>query len=164
VVGSDARARTVIAEIAALKGLSGTALVTAMADSEGFAFSYATAFAPSAEPPYFEYPYSLVDDRVVRDDKVWAKWEAGIGEMSSKVAERRSALMSLSAVEIDCGSKDEFRWIFAGCGYLDASLSAAGVPHVYSVHDGDHSSRLAERMTHVMVPFFANAFAKARGV
>jgi S-formylglutathione hydrolase FrmB len=160
-VGSDARARTVIAEIAALKGLSGPALVAAMADSEGFAFSYATAFAPSAEPPFFTYPYSLVDGRVVRDDNVWAQWEAGIGEMSSKVTVARSDLMSLSAVGIDCGSHDEFRWIFEACGYLDASLNEAGVPHVYSVHDGDHSSRIAERLTKVMVPFFADAFAGA---
>ena len=163
VVGSDARARSVIAETVALGGLSGPALVEAMAHSDGFVFSYATAFAPSAEPPYFEYPYTLVDGRVVRDDTVWARWEAGIGSVSSEVAAGRSALMSLSAVGIDCGSKDEFRWIFAGCGDLDASLTAAGVPHVYSVHDGDHSSRLAERMTRVMVPFFSDAFAKARG-
>ncbi|NYI41698.1 alpha/beta hydrolase [Demequina lutea] len=162
--GSDARARTVIAAIAALEGLSGSALVAAMADFDGFEFSYGTAFAPSAEPPYFKYPYTLVDGRVVRDDDVWAEWEAGFGSVSSEVAAGRSALMSLSAMGIDCGSNDEFRWIFEGCGYLDASLSEAGVPHVYSVHSGNHGSRLAERLAEVMVPFFADAFAGAGGV
>jgi len=159
--GSESYARTVIAEIAELEGLTGPALVAAMADSDPYVFSYATAFAPSTSPPYFQYPYSLVDGRVVRDDAVWAKWEAGFGNVSEEVAAGRSDLMSLNAIGIDCGSNDEFRWIFAGCGALDASLSEAGVPHVYSVHDGTHSSRLVERMTEVMVPFFADAFAGA---
>jgi S-formylglutathione hydrolase FrmB len=161
--GSESYARSVIAEIAALDGLSGPDLVAAMVDSDPYVFSYATAFAPSTSPPYFAYPYALVDGRVVRDDAVWATWEAGFGEVSSEVTAARSALMSLHAVGIDCGSNDEFRWIFAGCGALDAALSEAGVPHVYSVHDGTHSSKLVERMTEVMVPFFADAFAGAGG-
>jgi S-formylglutathione hydrolase FrmB len=135
-----------------------------MASSDPYVFSYGTAFAPSTDPPYFDYPYALVDGRVVRDDAVWARWEAGFGEVASEVTAARSALMSLRAVGIDCGSNDEFRWIFAGCGALDASLSEAGVPHVYSVHDGDHSGSFAERMANEMVPFFADAFAGAGGV
>lgn len=162
--GSESYARTLIAQIAAFDGLSGPDLVAAMASSDPFTFSYATAFAPSAEPPYFDYPYSLVDGSVVRDDAVWARWEAGFGGVEAGVTAARAALMSLRGIRIDCGSNDEFRWIYAGCGALDAALSEAGVPHSYTVHNGDHSGRFAERMASEAVPFFAEVFAGVGGV
>lgn len=162
-VGSAEHQRETIERIAALDGLTGPDLVAAMTDPDPFVFAYGTAFAPTAEPPYFDYPYSLVDGAVVRDDAVWAEWEAGVGDVASEVTAAHEALMSLRGIRIDCGSNDEFQWIYAGCGALDALLSDADVPHAYTVHDGDHSGRLAERLADEAVPFFAEVFAGVGG-
>ncbi len=158
--GSESAARRVLSAMGALDGLEGKALLDAMATSgASFEFSYGTAFAPLPEPPYFRYPYSMVDGEVMRDDAVWALWQAGFGEADAEITQYREALLSLEALGLDCGSHDEYQWIFEGCGFVDARLTAQGVPHVYTVHDGTHVSRFAERMTDVMLPFFAEAFA-----
>lgn len=159
VFGSETRARTVITSIEALEGLEGDARLATMADSAAmWEFSYGTAFAPSTEPPYFRYPFTFVDGAIVRDDAVWAQWEAGFGGLDTEVAEHRDALAGMSAVGLDCGENDEYRWIFEGCEYLDAQLTEQGVPHTYTVHDGTHVSRFTERITDAMLPFFADQF------
>lgn len=158
--GSETRARTVIESIDVLEGLEGEELLAAMADSAAtYEFSYGTSFVPSTEPPYLRYPYTFVDGKIVRDDEVWAEWEAGFGGLDAEVAAGREGLLTLTAVGLDCGSNDEYQWIYEGCGFLDEQLTVAGVPHVYTVHDGTHVSRFSERIVEMMVPFFAEVFA-----
>ncbi|MFN3866093.1 MAG: alpha/beta hydrolase [Demequina sp.] len=158
--GSPTDARRVLAAMDNLEGLEGEALLTALSVSPAtFPFSYGAAFAPSSEPPHFRYPYSLIDGEVVRDDDVWELWEAGVGDVDAEIAQHREALLSLGALGLDCGVNDEFRWIVDGCEFIDSELTAHGVPHVYTVHEGTHVSLFDERMTEVVVPFFAEAFA-----
>ncbi len=160
--GSSGRAAAVLDALERLEGVDGAELLDAMVSSPyNFEFSYGTAVAPDDEPPYFRYPYSLVDGAVVRDAEVFAVWEAGLGDVDAEVSTYRDNLLSLNALGMDCGSNDELRWIWEGCGFLDETLTAASVPHVYTVHDGTHSGRFAERLQVAMVPFFADAFAEA---
>ncbi|WP_291378711.1 alpha/beta hydrolase-fold protein [Demequina sp.] len=159
--GSESGAWRVLSALEALDGLEGEALLDAMSSSgASYEFSYGTAFAPSPEPPYFRYPYAKVDGGVVRDDAVWALWQAGFGEVDAEIAQHREALASLEALGLDCGRNDEYQWIFEGCDFVDAELTAQGVPHVYTVHNGTHTNRFAQRMTDVMLPFFAEVFGK----
>lgn len=159
--GSPSNARAVLSAMEALEGLDGEELLSALSGSAAsFPFSYGTAFAPSPEPPYFQYPYSLVDGEAVRDADVWALWEAGIGDIDGDIAQHREALLSLEAVVLDCGSNDELRWIVDGCDFIDAELTAQGVPHIYTVHDGTHTSLFDQRMTDVVLPFFAEVFGR----
>lgn len=158
--GSTGRASAVLEAMARLEGLDGPEVLDAMVSSPySFEFSYGTAVAPDDEPPYFRYPYALVDGSVVRDDDVFAAWQAGLGNVDTEIAEHLDDLLSLTALGLDCGSNDELRWIWEGCGFLDESLTSAGVPHEYTVHDGTHTGRLPERLRHAMIPFFADAFA-----
>lgn len=158
--GETSRVSRVLDEIAALEGLDGQELLDAMASSPvNFEFSYGTAAAPTADPPYFRYPYSLVNGEIVRDDEVFALWQAGLGDVDAEIATNRENLLSLDALGLDCGSNDELRWIWEGCGFLDEALTVAGVPHEYTVHDGTHTSRFPERLQEAMVPFFVEAFA-----
>ena len=125
VFGSPVAQRSAITSIEALEGLVGDELLVTMADSAAmWEFSYGTAFAPSTEPPYFRYPFTFVDGEIVRDDAVWAQWEAGFGGLDTEVASHRDALLGMSAVGVDCGSNDEYQWIFDGCEYLDQQLTA----------------------------------------
>lgn len=160
--GNAGRASAVARGLAELEGLEGRELLDAMARSgDEFTYSYGLAFAPIPEPPYFAYPYSVVDGEVVRDDAVWARWEAGFGGVAEEVAGARVALMSLEAVELDCGRNDGFRWIVDGCAAVDAALTEQGVEHEYVVHDGTHTSLFNERMTEGLLPFFEEVFGEA---
>ena len=158
--GSTGRAAAMLDWMERLEGLDEQELLDAMiASPYSFEFSYGTAVAPDDAPPYFRYPYALADGTVVRDDEVFAVWQAGLGNVDSEIAAHRDDLLSLNALGLDCGSNDELRWIWEGCGFIDEALTAQGVPHVYTVHDGNHSGRFAERLQEAMVPFFADAFA-----
>lgn len=141
----------------------GISSMAALADSSlaasSFDFGYGMAFAPTDEFPYFEYPFSLEGDTLVRDDAVWALWESGFGGIEAEVAEFGDAWASLDGIGIDCGSNDEYAWIPKGCAYLDAKLTEAGIDHTYATHTGDHSSHNRERIVDYMLPFFAEVFA-----
>nr|WP_255633194.1 alpha/beta hydrolase-fold protein [Demequina sp. TTPB684] len=159
--GSESRARSVLASMESLDGLDGEALLDEMVTSQAnFEFSYGTAFAPSPEPPYFRYPYSLANGEIVRDDAVWAQWQAGFGNTEVELARHRDDLQSLVALGLDCGVNDELTWIVEGCEFIDAELTELEVPHVYTLHEGNHTSLFAQRLPDVMLPFFAEVFAE----
>ena len=42
-----------------------------------------------------------------------------------------------------------------GCAYFGAQLTAAGNPHELRSYDGDHESRLVERIGRYMLPFLS---------
>lgn len=124
-----------------------------------FDIAYGMAFAPSLTPPYFEYPYSLDNTKLVSDAQVLAKWESGFGAIHSEVAEFATNLESLNGIGIDCGLNDEYAWIPRGCSYYDAELAAANITHSYTTHSGSHQNRLRERILQVMLPFFSQHLA-----
>ncbi|MBN2177376.1 MAG: hypothetical protein JW722_06925 [Demequinaceae bacterium] len=151
------------AVLAFLEGLNaddpdaGIASMSAFAMAS-FDFGYGMAFAPSDEFPFFEYPYTLEGETLVRDDEVWALWESGFGNTEAEVAEFGDELASLRGIGIDCGSTDEYTWIPQGCAFLDERLTEAGIDHVYATHTGNHSGRNRERVREYMLPFFAEVF------
>jgi S-formylglutathione hydrolase FrmB len=125
-----------------------------------FILGYGLAFAPNPEkPPYFDYPYSEVDGQLVRDEAIWKKWESGFGGVAEEIQEYKSSFMSLKGIIVDVGSADEYQWIPKGCDYFDEQLTAAGIPHTYIKHDGNHGNRLAERIREYMLPFFSGTLA-----
>jgi hypothetical protein len=65
----------------------------------------------------------------------------------------------LQGIAVDVGRNDEIRWIPPGCAYYDEQLTAAGIPHEYYVHDGNHQNRLVERILDYMLPFFSDLLA-----
>ncbi len=150
---------SLLGEITASDPEAGIAHLAADASS-AFDIGYGMAFAPTEVFPYFEYPYTLAaDGTLVRDDAIWARWEAGFGNVAAETVEFGDAWSSLLGIGIDCGSNDEYRWIPEGCAYLDAQLTAAGIEHQYTTHTGDHGSRNHERILEHMLPFFSDIFA-----
>lgn len=125
-----------------------------------FDIGYAMAFAPKATPPFFEYPYTLVDNVLVRDDAIWAKWEAGFGAVHAEVDEYKQNLSALNGIGIDCGTNDEYQWIKRGCDYFDAELTAAEIDHTYTTHTGAHQNQLRARILNFMLPFFSENLAR----
>jgi pimeloyl-ACP methyl ester carboxylesterase len=121
-----------------------------------FAVAYGVAFAPNPESPLlFDYPYTRSDGELVRDDAVWARWEAGFGNLEAEVAAGADNLSRLNGLVIDYGRRDEYAWIPKGCVYLDEVLTEVGIPHRVAVHDGTHNGSLGDRIREHMLPFFA---------
>ncbi len=136
------------------------ALTSLLQNPEYFDIAYGMAFAPKATPPFFEYPYTLVDNVLVRDDAIWAKWESGFGAVHTEVDEFKQNLLALNAIGIDCGVNDEYQWIKRGCDYFDAELTAAEIEHVYTTHTGRHQDVLRSRVLSFMLPFFSEHLAR----
>ena len=137
-----------------------TSAAALKSSSQIFDVAYGAAFAPLSVPPYFEYPYKLVNNKPVRDAAIWAKWEAGFGAVHSEVSSFKEGLKSLNGIQLDCGSNDEYQWIYRGCNYYDAELTAAGITHKYLVHSGQHQNKIADRILTVMLPFFSKHLAR----
>jgi|GEM_PF-663417 len=153
---NDAHIKAFITAIAPIKNLApADALIALEQTNEYFDIAYGMAFAPLPTPPYFEYPYTLVNNTLVRDDAIWAKWDAGFGAIHSEVLQFSSNLSSLDGIGVDCGINDEYQWIKRGCDYFDSELTTAGIEHSYSTHNGKHQDQIRKRILDVMLPFFS---------
>lgn len=159
---SEAHIKAFIAAMAPIKDLAPSAVLPALDLQWEFYFdiAYAMAFAPSTKPPYFDYPYSLVNGILVRDETIWAKWEAGFGAVHSEVQEFKGNFAMLGAIGVDCGSNDEYQWIYRGCSYFDSELTAAGIQHIYATHNAKHQDQLPSRILNFMLPFFSKNLAR----
>lgn len=124
---------------------------------DNFTLAYGLAFAanPEKRPPYLEYPYTLVDDQLVRNDAIWKQWDAGFGGIPGKIEQFKANLLRLNGLVIDYGRQDQYQWIPKGCEYLGAQLSAAGIPHELRSFDGSHESHLSQRIGTYMLPFLS---------
>jgi len=129
----------------------------ALSMQDYFTTAYGLAFAPEPQKPpfYFDYPYSETNGNLVRDDKVWERWESGFGDIHEKVTQYKNNFLQLKGITIDYGTNDGNVWIIDGCIYIDQQLTTAGIPHEMAVHDGDHESQLGKRVLEHMLPFFS---------
>jgi len=128
-----------------------------LASPQEFALSYGFAFAPNPDrhPPYFDYPFTEVDDQLVRDDEVWKKWESGYGGISSEAQKYKDNFLKLKGIVVDYGKYDEYNWIPKGCVYFGEQLSAVGIPMKVESYNGSHQSELGVRIRDFMLPFFS---------
>ena len=122
-----------------------------------FTLSYGFAFAPNPDrhPPYFNYPFTEVDGKLVRNDEIWKKWESGFGGIADEVILYKDNLLKLKGIVVDYGEYDEYNWIPKGCIYFGEQLTAAGIPIKVEAYSGSHQSVLGERIRDYMLPFFS---------
>ena len=119
----------------------------------------AAAWSPDpAKPPLFvEFPVAgLGRDRRRRED-VCARWSANMPV--AMVDQYRSNLARLRGVAFDVGSRDEFPHIPMTNRQLARALRRNGIAHTFEEYDGDHNSRVAERIEAKLLPFFSRVLA-----
>jgi S-formylglutathione hydrolase len=128
-----------------------------LASPQQFALSYGFAFAPNPDrhPPYFDYPFTEVDGKLVRDDEIWKKWESGFGGIADDVVQYKDNFLKLKGIVVDYGEYDEYNWIPKGCIYFGEQLATAGIPVKVEAYNGSHQSVLGERIRDYMLPFFS---------
>ena len=122
-----------------------------------FALSYGFAFAPNPDrqPPYYDYPYTAVDGKLVRDDVAWQKWDSGFGGIVAEAKQYKDNWLKLKGIVVDYGDSDQYAWIPKGCAYFGEQLTAAGIPVKVDVFSGSHQSELGDRIRDYMFPFFS---------
>ncbi|HSL44792.1 MAG TPA: alpha/beta fold hydrolase [Anaerolineales bacterium] len=122
-----------------------------------FSLAYGYAFAPNPDrhPPYFDYPYTEVDGKLVRDDEIWNKWESGFGGIAGETLQYKENLLKLKGIVVDYGIYDENPWIPKGVEYYGEQLTAAGISVKVAGYNGNHSNQLGQRIREFMLPFFS---------
>jgi len=157
---SEAHIKQFIASIETIKNLPATELVKNLLNHpNNFDIAYGMAFSAIDSPPFFEYPFTIEGEKLVRNDAILAKWEAGFGAVPNEVTRFKTQLKSLNGIGLDCARNDEFQWITRGCDDYYKELKAAGIDLEYSLHDGFHMQNLRERTLEVMLPFLSQRLA-----
>jgi hypothetical protein len=120
-----------------------------------FSLAYGSAFAPdnNLNAPYFKYPYSLENDKLVKDTAIYKIYEAGFGNLKKKIEIYKDSLLKLKGYAIDYGAYDGNTWIKDGSQYFDNLLTKAGIPHRLMVNKGGHGTLLKERTENYQLPY-----------
>ena len=149
-----------------IHSLQGEDMLKSLSKLDGpnaLAMAYGMAFAPdpAAGPPFFDYPYKEQNGEVVKDPKVWALWENGMGNLKQKVQEYHDNLAKLRGIAIDYARQDRLDWIPRGSEYLAKLLTKTGIPNELYSYDGNHGDFIPERTIQVMLPFFSQVLEQA---
>jgi len=129
------------AEAASLSGLSLWAQSFVM---------QAAAFAPdSTYLPFFgQFPVSSSGELI---DSIWQKWLSH--DPYTMIPAYKDSLLQLKAIQFDCGKSDEY-FFFPRCVKFSDALDQNGIDHIFEEYEGNHQSRLAERIETKLLPFF----------
>jgi enterochelin esterase-like enzyme len=108
----------------------------------------AAAWAPNPKnPPFF---FDLPTKNGVPQPDVLAKFHANAP--LSMVDSHIPNFKKLTAIAFDAGDRD--RGIAASIRVLDQMLNDYGIAHFFEIYDGDHTSGVAGRIEHHLLPFF----------
>ena len=116
----------------------------------------AAAWAPNPNKPPLYLDLPVVDGKLVPE--VLA--EGAANSPLSMLPQYIPALKTYRALAIDAGDKDVP--IVDTIRALHAKLDEFAIPHTFEVYEGDHTNRIADRLTTKVLPFFG-ARLKAQG-
>ena len=111
-------------------------------------FAVADAWSPDPNMPPFYADLPTTNGEI--NPLVIAKWDANAPV--AMLAQYVPAMRSMTAIGMETGLKDFVR---ADVEAMHHELLRFGIKHDWAVHDGDHGSRVSERLESVVFPFFA---------
>jgi S-formylglutathione hydrolase FrmB len=110
-------------------------------DDSFTAYSYASAFSPNLDAPFFvDLPVEHPSGR--RRGDVWARWRRF--DPLENAVEHRETLQGLRGLLLDVGVADQYR-IHWGHRQLSAVLSGLDITHTVWENTGNHGGRSRER-------------------
>lgn len=124
------------------------------------------AFSPNpARPPFHvDFPFKerassgSAPTAGLEKDAAYTRWRARMP--AYMVEENQQNLRKLRGIFIDYGEKEEFAHIVIGAQQLSMALGERRIPHTLEVYaNGDHGSKIRERVETRMLPFFAQKLA-----
>jgi S-formylglutathione hydrolase len=111
-------------------------------------FASAAAWSPNPDNPPFFLDLPTKNGAVVPE--VAARY--GANSPLAMVSQYAPNLRKYKAVVIDVGREDT---LLSSIQQFDARLKQLGVPHVFSVRDGDHGSHVVPQFEQKILPFFS---------
>jgi S-formylglutathione hydrolase FrmB len=121
------------------------------------AFSAAFSSNPNRPPFLVDFPFEIVQGELKRVESVWQKWLAH--DPVALFASHQANLQQLKAIQFDCGISDQFVGMLEANRLFSQALTTAGIPHRFEEYDGDHNSRIRERLETKVLPFFSKVLA-----
>ena len=112
-------------------------------------FSRAAAWSPNRNNPPFYVDLPVVNG--VEHKDIQAKWLAN--SIIPMVDQYTANLKKYTAIKFDVGLQDN---LLTTNTLLDKALTQAGVRHTFETYEGDHNSRISERIETSVLPFFSN--------
>jgi len=116
----------------------------------------AAAAAPNPRnPPWFaDFPLRRLNDRQVLDEAVWQRW---LQSDPASLVEQASDHLARLRLAFDMGTADR---LLPQTRQIHAALTRLGVAHHYEEFQGDHASRLRERLRERALPFLGDFFQR----
>jgi pimeloyl-ACP methyl ester carboxylesterase len=117
--------------------------------------SLGRTFSPdeSVKPYQAKLPVLYNGDVMTLDASVLKTWEANFPV--NMLEDHIDDLKKMKAIMIDWGRNDEYPHIPVTCLELSRRMETLGIPHQAEEYIGTHISKLDERITHNLLPFFA---------
>jgi S-formylglutathione hydrolase len=118
------------------------------------------AFSPNpARPPFFvDFPFQEREGRLEKNESAYNRWRSKMPLYM--VDENKQNLMKLRGLFIDYGEKEEFSHVRTGSQLFSKALAERNVPHGFEVYkDGDHVSKIRERVETRVLQFFSEKLA-----
>jgi S-formylglutathione hydrolase FrmB len=110
-------------------------------------FAVSTAWSPAPEKPPFFADLGVKDGKA--DPLVVAKWAANAP--LAMVSQHVHGLKRMTAIAMDVGDKD---FLLSDNVAMHEELLRLGVKHDWTLYQGDHGNRIAQRFGEQVVPFF----------
>ena len=122
-----------------------------------FTMAYGAAHAPNIEqPPYFNFPFKVVDNDTIVDTDIWQLWQNGFGGIDKEIELYKDNLEQLKVYGIACGYKEGNKWLIDGCYYYADKLAENRINHILYLHQGTHTSHTIDVMINNVLPLLSN--------
>ena len=134
--------------------------ITAMkhAGDAQYAVAYGAAFVynTQAKPPYIDYPYYRQNGRIFRDEAIWQRWQTGFGTLQDKILKHKAGLLKLNNITLACGNNAPYLWVWQGCQYFSAQLTAAGIKNTLVSAANGLEPDFEQGIRNDALPFFSS--------
>jgi enterochelin esterase-like enzyme len=147
-----------LAEIKKISTMGDKEALAAMSSS-GYAvlFAFGTIFSPdpTGKPPYFQFPFSEVGGKLVKDEVIWNRWQDAHGIVGAQIGQYKANWLKLKAIGLNYGTYEDSLWLYNGCVEFAKKMAEAGIPVQVTTYAGDHYGDMVGRLTKEMLPFFS---------
>lgn len=116
------------------------------------AMGAAVAPNPQNPPWFFDLPLHRQDGQLVLAEDIWQQWLKSDPSLLAPALRENLARLRLA---FDMGTADR---LLPQSRQFHAILAELGISHQYEEYDGDHFSRLRERLQERGLPFLADSF------
>ena len=87
-----------------------------------FDHAIGAAFSPDTmHVPYINYPFTLENKTLSVDSTILDVYKNALGNNRENIKKYHNNLCELTAVAIECGNEDEFKWIISGSKYFSGN-------------------------------------------